>query len=69
MVILTDDQSNPTMQPTRSNIIRAMGWLVSNAQPNDALFLHYSGRSHPFVTECVSSNFVRPRRTGRRRGR
>ncbi|KAM5348907.1 hypothetical protein ACJ41O_008730 [Fusarium nematophilum] len=43
MVILTDDQSNPVMQPTRENIIRAMGWLVSNAQPNDALFLHYSG--------------------------
>ncbi|KAM0237799.1 hypothetical protein ACHAP5_008923 [Fusarium lateritium] len=43
MVILTDDQSNPVMIPTRENIIRAMGWLVSNAQPNDALFLHYSG--------------------------
>lgn len=44
MVILTDDQSNPVMQPTRANIIQAMGWLVSNAQPNDALFLHYSGK-------------------------
>ncbi|KAF5532630.1 metacaspase-1 [Fusarium mexicanum] len=43
MVILTDDQSNPAMIPTRENMIRAMGWLVSNAQPNDALFLHYSG--------------------------
>lgn len=43
MVILTDDQSNPVMQPTKANIVRAMGWLVSNAQPNDALFLHYSG--------------------------
>ncbi|CAP59680.1 uncharacterized protein PODANS_1_690, partial [Podospora anserina S mat+] len=43
MVILTDDQTNPVMQPTKQNIINAMGWLVANAQPNDALFLHFSG--------------------------
>lgn len=44
MVILTDDQSDPIMQPTRANIINAMGWLIKDAQPNDALFLHYSGK-------------------------
>jgi hypothetical protein len=43
MVILTDDQSNPVLHPTKENIIRAMQWLVAGAQPNDALFLHYSG--------------------------
>ncbi|KAM4063758.1 caspase domain-containing protein [Hirsutella rhossiliensis] len=43
MVILTDDQSNPVMRPTKDNMIRAMQWLVKDAQPNDALFLHYSG--------------------------
>ncbi|KAK1242792.1 hypothetical protein MKX08_005604 [Trichoderma sp. CBMAI-0020] len=43
MVILTDDQNDPVMRPTKANIIRAMGWLVNGAQPNDALFLHYSG--------------------------
>jgi hypothetical protein len=43
MVTLTDDQPNPVMQPTKANIIRAMQWLVAGAQPNDALFLHYSG--------------------------
>ncbi|KAJ9149487.1 Caspase domain-containing protein [Pleurostoma richardsiae] len=43
MVILTDDQSNSVMVPTRQNILRAMNWLVSGAQPNDSLFLHYSG--------------------------
>ncbi|KAL2022096.1 hypothetical protein VTK56DRAFT_6140 [Thermocarpiscus australiensis] len=43
MVILTDDQQNPIAQPTKANIIRALQWLVSGAQPNDALFLHYSG--------------------------
>ncbi|TIB01935.1 hypothetical protein E3P96_02290 [Wallemia ichthyophaga] len=43
MVILTDDQRNPMSHPTRANITRAIGWLVSNAQPNDSLFWHYSG--------------------------
>lgn len=43
MVILTDDQQNPVMQPTKHNIINAMQWLVKDAQPNDALFLHFSG--------------------------
>ena len=45
MIILTDDQQDPIMIPTRENIIRAFGWLIQNAQPNDALFLHYSGKS------------------------
>jgi len=43
MVILTDDQQNPMSQPTKQNILRAMHWLVKDAQPNDALFFHYSG--------------------------
>lgn len=46
MVILTDDQENPIMQPTRENIINAMQWLVRDARPNDALFLHFSGGFH-----------------------
>lgn len=49
MVILTDDQSDPRKHPTKDNIIRAMGWLVSNARPNDSLFLHYSGNYLLFV--------------------
>jgi len=43
MIFLTDDQQDPNFQPTHANIIRAMQWLVRDAQPNDALFLHYSG--------------------------
>ncbi|MCJ1241818.1 Ca(2+)-dependent cysteine protease [Varicellaria rhodocarpa] len=43
MVILTDDQQNPMSQPTKSNILRAMHWLVKEANPNDSLFFHYSG--------------------------
>ena len=47
MVILTDDQQNPMSQPTKQNLLRAMHWLVKDAQPNDSLFFHYSG-THPF---------------------
>ncbi|EZF33308.1 hypothetical protein H101_03102 [Trichophyton interdigitale H6] len=43
MVILTDDQANPMSHPTKANMIRAMQWLVSGAQPNDSLFFHFSG--------------------------
>ncbi|CAD6503043.1 BgTH12-02713 [Blumeria graminis f. sp. triticale] len=43
MVILTDDQQNPVSQPTKHNILRAMHWLVKDAQPNDSLFFHFSG--------------------------
>jgi hypothetical protein len=43
MVILTDDQENPKSVPTKANILRAMHWLVYDAQPNDSLFIHFSG--------------------------
>ncbi|KAF2190804.1 Metacaspase-1A [Zopfia rhizophila CBS 207.26] len=43
MVVLTEEQQSERGQPTRENILRAMQWLVRDAQPNDALFFHYSG--------------------------
>lgn len=43
MVILTDDQSDQRSIPTKANILRACQWLVKDAQPNDSLFMHYSG--------------------------
>ncbi|OMJ22687.1 Metacaspase-1 [Smittium culicis] len=43
MVILTDDQKNPNRLPTRENILKAMKWLVHDAQPNDSFFFHFSG--------------------------
>ncbi|OKO99626.1 Metacaspase-1B [Penicillium subrubescens] len=43
MVILTDDQRNPMSIPTKNNILRAMHWLVKDAQPHDSLFIHFSG--------------------------
>lgn len=47
MVILTDDQTNPMSIPCKANMLRAMQWLVNDAQPNDALFIHFSGRWEP----------------------
>ena len=52
MVILTDDQQNPMSQPTKQNILRAMHWLVKDAQPNDSLFFHYSGG--PFLPSTLT---------------
>ncbi|WVQ83251.1 metacaspase-1 [Cryptococcus sp. DSM 104549] len=43
IVMLTDDARNSRQIPTRQNMIAAMQWLVQGAQPNDALFFHYSG--------------------------
>lgn len=43
MVVLTDDAKNSRQIPTKANMIAAMRWLVQGAQPNDALFFHYSG--------------------------
>ncbi len=51
MVILTDDQQDPRMIPTKENILRAMSWLVRGAQPNDALFLHYSGKPFAYAQD------------------
>ncbi|KAL6076586.1 Metacaspase-1 [Balamuthia mandrillaris] len=43
MVILTDDQTNSDLRPTKRNIIRCMQWLISGASAGDSLFLHFSG--------------------------
>ncbi|CAO3645693.1 unnamed protein product [Cunninghamella blakesleeana] len=43
MVILTDDQRDARFIPTKQNMISGMQWLVSNAQPNDSFFFHFSG--------------------------
>eukprot|EP01056_Protomagalhaensia_sp_Gyna25_P004540 Protomagalhaensia_sp_Gyna_25__4539@NODE_417_length_3500_cov_19_680150_g320_i0_p2_GENE_NODE_417_length_3500_cov_19_680150_g320_i0NODE_417_length_3500_cov_19_680150_g320_i0_p2_ORF_typecomplete_len535_score89_53Peptidase_C14/PF00656_22/2_5e53Raptor_N/PF14538_6/0_0012Peptidase_C13/PF01650_18/0_015HOIPUBA/PF16678_5/0_31_NODE_417_length_3500_cov_19_680150_g320_i0931697 len=45
-VELTDARENyrnPIYLPTRKNILKAMEWLVKDAQAGDILFFHYSG--------------------------
>ncbi|KAF8345746.1 peptidase C14, caspase domain-containing protein [Amanita rubescens] len=43
IMILTDDNRDPRLHPTRQNMIGGMQWLVEGAQPHDSLFIHYSG--------------------------
>lgn len=43
MMVLTDDQQNPSLRPTRQNILRGLRWLAEGVQPGDCLFFHYSG--------------------------
>jgi hypothetical protein len=38
--MLTDDSQDPRAQPTKANIVRAMGWLVAGARKDDSLFFH-----------------------------
>lgn len=45
MVILTDDQAESRNQPTKRCILTAMHWLVKDAEANDSLFFHYSGKA------------------------
>jgi len=43
MIILTDDQRDPTRIPTKANMLAAMRWLVKDARVNDSFFFHFSG--------------------------
>lgn len=44
MTVLTDDPgTDKRLMPTKGNIMKAMEWLVADAQPGDLLFMHYSG--------------------------
>ncbi|KAJ3134935.1 Ca(2+)-dependent cysteine protease [Geranomyces variabilis] len=43
MLVLTDDNPNWQLRPTRTNMLQAMQWLVNGARAGDSLFFHYSG--------------------------
>ncbi|KAI9204859.1 peptidase C14, caspase domain-containing protein [Polychytrium aggregatum] len=43
MLVLTDDQQDPSKIPTRANMLNAFRWLAADARPGDHLFFHYSG--------------------------
>ncbi|KAJ3160120.1 Ca(2+)-dependent cysteine protease [Geranomyces michiganensis] len=43
MLVLTDDNPNWQLRPTRNNIIQAMQWLVNGTRAGDSLFFHFSG--------------------------
>lgn len=43
IIVLTDDQTDPSRRPTRVNIINGCKWLLNGNQPGDAFFFHFSG--------------------------
>jgi hypothetical protein len=43
ILVLTDDQKDPSKIPTRANILAGFRWLKKGAQSGDSLILHYSG--------------------------
>jgi hypothetical protein len=47
--LLIKDTRTAQHQPTRMNILSGMEWLVDDAQPNDSLFLFYSGHGSQVV--------------------
>ena len=40
IIVLTDDHKEPKRLPTKANMLRAMEWLVKDAQATDSLFFH-----------------------------
>ncbi|KAK3268887.1 hypothetical protein CYMTET_22635 [Cymbomonas tetramitiformis] len=45
IVLLTDEtkDQDPSLLPTKQNILAAMRWLVADGQAGDSLFFHFSG--------------------------
>lgn len=43
IVMLSEDERDPSRRPTRRNMEIWMRWLVSSSKPGDRLFFHYSG--------------------------
>jgi hypothetical protein len=43
ILALADDRQDPVLVPSRQNILNAIQWLMSDLQPGDSLFFHYSG--------------------------
>lgn len=43
VLVLTDDQRDPMLLPTKENILNGVRWLVTDAQPGDSLFFSFSG--------------------------
>ncbi|KAG8368670.1 hypothetical protein BUALT_Bualt15G0069900 [Buddleja alternifolia] len=43
ILVLTEEESDPSLIPTKNNIIKALNWLVQGCQSGDSLVFHYSG--------------------------
>ncbi|KAJ9447846.1 Metacaspase-1 [Diplonema papillatum] len=52
--LLVDDQ--PKRQPTRTNIMNALKWLVEGAKPEECFFLHFVG--HSLLPEDCEDEYI-----------
>ncbi|KAI3445739.1 hypothetical protein Pfo_002404 [Paulownia fortunei] len=43
ILVLTEEESDPSLIPTKNNIRKALQWLVQGCQSGDSLVFHYSG--------------------------
>ncbi|KAE8668266.1 hypothetical protein F3Y22_tig00112343pilonHSYRG00045 [Hibiscus syriacus] len=43
VLMLTDDQQDPLLKPTKRNMRKGMRWLVYGCQPGDSLLFYFSG--------------------------
>ncbi|KAJ6764337.1 METACASPASE-1-LIKE [Salix koriyanagi] len=43
IIMLTEEETDPSRRPTKSNMRRAMSWLVQGCRPGDSLVFHFSG--------------------------
>ncbi|KAK8562750.1 hypothetical protein V6N13_018686 [Hibiscus sabdariffa] len=43
ILMLTDDQNDPLLKPTKRNMRKGMRWLVYGCQPGDSLVFYFSG--------------------------
>ncbi|KAI9026355.1 peptidase C14, caspase domain-containing protein [Hyaloraphidium curvatum] len=50
-LFLADSAPDPMYQPTRTNILWAMQWLIHGSQKGDSLILHFSGHGGRQKTE------------------
>ncbi len=55
VVLLTDDQRGPFSQPTKHNILNALGWLIRDAYRGEHILIYYSGHGDSPV---VRNSFI-----------
>uniref|UniRef100_A0A7N0UDY6 Uncharacterized protein n=1 Tax=Kalanchoe fedtschenkoi TaxID=63787 RepID=A0A7N0UDY6_KALFE len=59
ILILTEDEADPTRKPTKANILTALQWLVQGCKSGDSLIFHFSGHgSRQFITGDRTERYI-----------
>lgn len=61
VVLMTDDQQDPTLQPNRLNIYKKLSWLAGKAEPRDMILVYYSG--HGYQDAVTKTSYLLPEDT------